>query len=368
MIPLVDLRLQYSRMKPEMDKVISVVIEDGKFIGGDKVNSFSQEFARYCSAGYCVPCGNGTDALEIALKVLQIGKGDEVIIPAFTFIATLEAVCQSGATPVLCDIDPATYLIDINNCQELISSKTKAIIPVHLYGLMADVASLQELCRKNSLYLIEDAAQAHGASRNNIRSGSTGDFSTFSFYPGKNLGAFGDAGAILTNYANYAQHATKIANHGRLAKYDHDIIGRNSRMDTLQAAILSLKLKYLDDWNQSRQNLARRYFSNLSNVEGLVLPKVPEEAIHVFHLFVVRIKGSKRSELRKFLAAKGIETGIHYPIALSKLKATIEELGINASCPVAENAASEVLSLPMFPELAFEQVDEVCLAIKEFYS
>lgn len=367
MIPLVDLQAQYLTIQSEMDQVVNNVIRNGRFIGGHEVTRFANNFADYCAVKHCVPCANGTDALEIALEVLGIGKGDEVIIPAFTFIATLEAVCRVGATPILCDIEPATFLIDPVQCERLITSKTKAIIPVHLYGLMADMQVLEDICHRNDIYLIEDAAQAHGAERNGIRSGIKGVFSTFSFYPGKNLGAYGDAGAIMTQEASLAESATKIANHGRLTKYEHDIIGRNSRLDTLQGAVLSLKLKYLDSWNSKRINLADRYVSNLSDLPSISLPVKPESAKHVFHLFVIRVEADRREQLQDYLKTQNIETGVHYPVAISKLKATTEELNMKVDCPNAETASREVLSLPMYPELQMEQVDFICEKIKEFY-
>src|SRR5688572_6885283 len=247
-IPLVDIVAQYNSIKEEIDVAIKDVVVKGQFIGGEEIKKFAVEFANIANTPYCIPCANGTDALEIALSALGIGKKDEVIIPALSFVATLEAVCNVGATPVFCDIDPERFTIDAKHVKACITDRTKAIIPVHLYGQMADMDPLLDLCRKHEIHVIEDAAQAHKAEYNGFLAGSMGVFGTFSFYPGKSLGAYGDAGAITTNDAKLYTKATKLANHGRTSKYEHDVIGRNSRMDTLQAAILRVKAEHLEDW------------------------------------------------------------------------------------------------------------------------
>lgn len=372
-IPLVDLVAQYKSIKKEIDKAIRNVISKGKFIGGEEVKKFEIEFANIANTPYCIPCANGTDALEIALASLGIGKGDEVIIPAFTFVATLEAVCNAGAKPVLCDVDPERLTMDAKKVKPLITGKTRAIIPVHLYGQMADMDPLMKLCRKYNLHLIEDAAQAHKAEYKGLMAGSIGTFGTFSFFPGKNLGAYGDAGAITTNSEELYNKAFKIANHGRTSKYDHEIPGRNSRLDTLQAAILSVKARHLEDWIIAKRKIAKRYddaFSKKSNASfGLIkLPVRFEESESVYHLYVIRVNGKIRDELRRFLSSAGIETGIHYPIALSKLKVTTDHLKIMADCPVAEKASREVLSLPIYPELTISQQDYICDQINKFFS
>ena len=365
-IPLVDLVAQYESIQSELDEAMASVVASGRFIGGDHVNAFAKHFADFCGAAHCVPCANGTDALEIALQALGIGKGDEVIIPAFTFVATLESVVNVGATPVLCDIDPLRYTIDVEQANSLITPKTKAIVPVHLFGQMADMDALLELSNKHSIYIIEDAAQAHGATYKGKRAGSLGVMSTFSFYPGKNLGAYGDAGAITSNDESLYLKAKKIADHGRISKYDHEIIGRNSRLDTLQAAVLSTKLKHLAEWNHRRHALAIRYSLQLSGIEGLELPQSFEDSQSAWHLYVIRLKQADREAFRKYLKEQGIETGIHYPIALTKLKVTTDQLKMVTSCEHAEQASAEVVSLPLYPELTEQMQDYICHHIIEF--
>lgn len=372
-IPLVDLVAQYKSIKNEIDKAIRNVISKGKFIGGEEVKKFEIEFANIANTPYCIPCANGTDALEIALAALGIGKKDEVIIPAFSFVATLEAVCNTGATPVLCDVDPERLTMDAKKVKALITDRTKAIIPVHLYGQMADMDPLVRLCKKFGLHLIEDAAQAHKAEYKGLMAGSIGIFGTFSFFPGKNLGAYGDAGAITTNSEELYNKAFKMANHGRTSKYDHEILGRNSRLDTLQAAILSVKAKHLEEWIKAKRKIAKRYddaFLKKGNASfgQIKIPVTFNESESVYHLYVIRVDAKIRDKLRDFLSSAGIETGIHYPIALSKLKVTTGQLKIITDCPVAENASKEVLSLPIYPELTTKQQDYICDQINRFFS
>ena len=366
-IPLVDLVAQYQSIKTEMDQAIQGVIEGGHFIGGEPVGKFASAFAAYCQVPYCIPNANGTDAIELALASLGIGKGDEVIIPAFTFVATLEAVCNVGATPVLCDIDPHRFTIDPAKAISLVTPSTKAIIPVHLYGQMADMDPLVAYTSDNNMFVIEDAAQAHGATYKGQRAGSIGDINTFSFYPGKNLGAYGDAGAITTKSEWLYSKVFKMVNHGRIAKYDHEIVGRNSRMDTLQAAILSVKLQHMEDWTQRRRAIADRYRLLLADVEGIRLPRTFSDSPGVYHLFVIRIDKEKRDDFRSFLKARGIETGIHYPISLSRLKVTTNQLNIHTHCPEAEKASEEVVSLPIYPELTPDLQDYICEHITNFF-
>lgn len=367
-IPLVDLVAQYKSIRKEIDKAIAGVLRKGRFIGGEEVRKFEVEFANIANTPYCIPCANGTDALEIALLALGIGKKDEVIIPAFSFVATLEAVCNVGATPVLCDVDPVRLVMNAKQVKSLITNRTKAIIPVHLYGQMADMDPLVRLCKKHGLYLIEDAAQAHKAEYKGLLAGSIGVFGTFSFFPGKNLGAYGDAGAITTNHKDLYNIAFKMANHGRISKYDHEIVGRNSRLDTLQAAILSVKAKHLEDWIKARRKIARRYDQLLANQKPIRLPGRFPESESVYHLYVIRVDASVRDDLRNYLESAGIETGVHYPIALSKLKVTTDQLKIKADCPVAEKASSEVISLPIYPELSTSHQNYICNHIKKFFT
>ena len=351
-----------------MDRAIASVINSGKFIGGPEVKRFEVEFAGLCNTPYCIPCANGTDAIEIILTTLGIGKGDEVIIPAFSFVATLEAVCNVGATPVLCDIEPSRYTIDVGIVESLFTGRTKAVIPVHLYGQMADMDPLMDLCKSKGIYVIEDAAQAHGAEYKGQVAGSIGDMGSFSFYPGKNLGAYGDAGAITTHNEEWFSQAYKIANHGRISKYNHEIVGRNSRMDALQASILSVKLEHIREWNNSRHEIAKRYSQLLKHIKEIILPKEFKESPNVFHLYVIRVDPDRRDDFREYLSTNGIETGIHYPISLSKLKVTTEKLSIETNCPESEKASEEVVSLPIYPELTAEQQEYICDHIKKYWS
>lgn len=366
-VRLVDLQAQYETLKPDVDAAMAAVVGQAAFIGGKEVRAFGDEFADYCGAGYCVPCANGTDALEIVLKALGIGPGDEVIVPAFTFVATLEAVCNVGATPRICDVDPVHYTIDPDDVARLLTPHTRAVMPVHLYGQPADMDALARVIGNRQVHIVEDAAQAHAAAWRGQRTGTLGVAGCFSFYPGKNLGAYGDAGAIVTLDETLADRMRQAADHGRQSKYAHSFIGRNSRMDALQAAVLRVKLRHLDAWTESRRRLARRYTENLSHIPGLVCPSEREHAYHVYHLYVIRVPADRRDALREHLKAAGIETGIHYPIALNRLEATTGELAMEVSCPVAEAASREVLSLPLFPEMTVEQQDRVCRAIEQFF-
>lgn len=366
-IPLVDLVAQYQAIKPEMDAAIHGVIGSGHFIGGEPIKDFARDFAAYANVPFCVPCANGTDAIEIALKVLGIGPGDEVIIPSFTFVATLEAVCNVGATPVLCDIDPQRYTMEPSKAISLVTPATKAFIPVHLFGQMGDMDPLVAYASDNNLFIIEDAAQAHGAIYKGKKAGSIGDINTFSFYPGKNLGAYGDAGAITTRSEWLYDQVFKMVNHGRVSKYDHEIVGRNSRMDTLQAAILSVKLSHLEAWTAKRQSIASRYRTLLRDLDSIQMSREYADSPGVYHLFVIRVDKAIRDEFRAYLKSKGIETGIHYPISLSRLKVTTDQLKIEVYCPEAEKASGEVVSLPIYPELTDQQQDYICDQIKSFY-
>ena len=365
-IELVDLKRQYNLIRDELDQAIASCVLDTRFIGGDPVNQFGQEFASFCEAAYCAPCANGTDALEIALQALGIGQGDEVIVPAFTFFATVEAVLSVGATPVLCDISQTRYAIDPDLVEAKITPKTKAIIAVHLYGQMAEMDPLCKLALKYQLKIIEDAAQAHGASYKGRRAGSIGDIATFSFYPGKNLGAFGDAGAVTTNDEAYFKNVQMIANHGRLSKYDHLIPGRNSRMDSIQAAVLNVKLKYLHEWNEKRRIVADQYRQLLSSTSKIVLPVEFPDSLSVYHLFVIRVQADVRDDLLQHLKEKNINAGIHYPISMPKLKA-LQSLNLDQSeFLIANRMMNEVISLPIFPELTKEEVSYISDTLLEY--
>ncbi len=355
-VPFVDLKAQYASLKDEFDRAILDAVGDTAFIAGGRVTKFEQEFAAYLGTKHCVAVANGTDAIEIALRSVGIGDGDEVILPANTFFATAEAVTNVGATPVFVDSHPETYDIHPSKIEERITDKTKAIIAVHLYGLPADMDEIVAVAERRDLKLIEDCAQAHGAKYKGQKVGTFGDAATFSFYPSKNLGAFGDAGAMVTNSQETADIARAISNHGQLQKNRHDLVGRNSRMDGIQGAVLSVKLPHLDGWLEARRVHAGRYNELL---EGKVpTPTPPENREHTYHLYVVRVPD--REAVAAKLKDAGIDTGVHYPVAIPFTPA-YEHLGYAPEdLPVAHSQMSELLSLPMFAELTTEQIDYVC--------
>jgi dTDP-4-amino-4,6-dideoxygalactose transaminase len=363
-IPLVDLKAQYDSIKQDIDAAIAAVINQTAFVGGPYVKEFEEAFARYCGVERCVGVANGTDALFIALKALGVGAGDEVITVANSFIATSEAIRMAGANVVFVDIDPQTYNMDVDRIEEKITPKTKAIIPVHLYGQPADMDPILALAKKHGLRVIGDAAQAHGATYKGRPISQLADITCFSFYPGKNLGAYGDAGALVTNNAEWANAARMVANHGRTKKYDHDIEGVNSRLDGLQAAILSVKLRHLDQWTENRRRSAYRYNAALKKA-GVVTPVELDEVKAVYHLYVIRVPAGRRDELQESLKAAGIHTGIHYPIALPYLNAYAHLGHSELDFPNALRASTEIVSLPMFPELSAEHVDYVARRIAE---
>ena len=366
-IPFVDLRSQYENIKEEIEEAIRQVISKTAFIGGTFVQEFEEAFAAFCGVKHCVGVGNGTDALFIALKTLGIGDGDEVITAANSFIATSEAITMTGARVVFVDIDPRTYNIDINKIEKKITLKTRAIIPVHLYGQPADMDPILDIARRHDLKVIEDAAQAHGAMYRGRKVGSLGDMACFSFYPGKNLGAYGDGGAIVTDDEELAVKARMFANHGRVEKYDHEIEGVNSRLDGLQAAILSVKLRHLPEWSEKRRRNAYLYNEYLEG-SGLIIPFELEGVEAVYHLYVVRLRNGARQALQERLKSERIASGLHYPIALPNLKA-YEYLNHDGDdFPEATRASKEILSLPMFPELRVDQIEFIVEKIRSFYT
>jgi dTDP-4-amino-4,6-dideoxygalactose transaminase len=361
-IPFVDLKAQYRSIKHEVDAVISSVIEETAFIGGPHVKAFEDAFAQYCGVSHCLGLANGTDALFIALKALGIGPGDEVITVANSFVATSEAIKMAGAQVVFADINPVTYNIDVTHIERKITAKTKAIIPVHLYGQPADMAPIAELAKKHGLRVIGDAAQAHGSSYRGQPIAKLADITCFSFYPGKNLGAYGDAGALVTDNAEWATAARMFANHGRVKKYDHDLEGVNSRLDGLQAAVLSVKLRHLEDWTERRRRNAQLYSRALAK-SAVVTPVEIDDVRAVYHLYVVRVPGGRREAVQEHLQKNGVNTGIHYPIALPYLNAYRHLNHGPADFPEALRASGEILSLPMFPELSEEQIDYVAATL-----
>lgn len=356
-IRLVDLQAQHQTIAAEINAAIQNVIHNTSFIMGPEVKAFEADFAAYCQAEYAVGLASGTAALHLALRACNIGPGHEVITTPHTFIATSEAITHAGARPVFVDIDPQTYNLDPTKIEAAITERTKAIIPVHLYGQPADMDPILEIARKHSLRVIEDAAQAHGAEYKGRRVGTLGDAACFSFFPGKNLGAFGDAGAVVTNNTAIAEQVRLLRNHGRHQKYEHVVEGYGERLDTLQAAILQAKLPYLEQWTEARRSLADHYCRRLANHPQITLPFVPQGVRHVYHLFVICV--SVRDQILASLREDGIEAGIHYPIPLH-LQPAYRYLELTAgSFPVAEAYASKVLSLPLYPEMSTEQVDWV---------
>lgn len=358
-IPLVGLFDQYQTIKAEIDAAIENIINNSAFVGGEEVRRFEDDFAAYCEAKACVGVGNGTDALYLTLRALGIGPGDEVITVAHTFIATAEAISMTGAAPVFIDVAEDTMLMDPALIEPAITPRTKAIVPVHLYGQSCDMDAINEVAQRHGLKVVEDAAQAHGGRWRDKRVGSISDATTFSFYPGKNLGAFGDAGAVVSQNEGLIEHIRMLANHGRLEKYTHKMEGVNSRLDGLQAAVLRVKLRYLDDWNRKRRQIADAYIEQLTHA-SIVTPTVQPYAEAVWHLFVIRVP--ERERLQSLLKEDGIATGVHYPVPLHLQPAYDHRCG-SVKLPATERAAREVLSLPMYPELRPEQIEVVCNAV-----
>ena len=357
-IPFVDLKAQYQSIKTEIDTTIQNVIDETAFIKGKYVQQFEEEYAQNYGVKHVVSCANGTDAIYITLKALGIGSGDEVITTALSWISTSETITQSGARVVFADIDPDYYTIDTGKIEEKITSTTKAIIPVHLYGQPANMDAIMSIAEKHHLYVIEDCAQAHFAQWKGQNVGTFGIAGTFSFFPGKNLGAYGDAGCIISNNDVFATKASMFANHGALKKHFHEIEGINSRLDGMQAAILSVKLKYIREWNDKRLQNALRYNELFSNISGVLTPGIHPDVKHIFHLYVIRTE--QRDKLQAHLEKHGVASGIHYPTALPFLKA-YEYLGHRPEdFPLSHQYTSQILSLPMYPELTKDQL--ICVA------
>ncbi|MBF0326115.1 MAG: DegT/DnrJ/EryC1/StrS family aminotransferase [Alphaproteobacteria bacterium] len=359
-VPFVDLKAQWADLKEELLPRIVAAIEAGNFIGGRAVADFESHFAAYCGVGHCVGVGNGTDALYLALRGLGVQAGDEVITAANTFIATSEAISMTGARVVFVDCDPETYTMDVRALTTAITPRTKAIVPVHLYGRPADMDSITRIAAERQLFVVEDAAQAHGAMLGARRCGSFGHAACFSFYPGKNLGGYGDAGAVVTDDPELAKRIRMLANHGRIAKYDHEFEGVNSRLDALQAVVLDVKLSRLEDWTERRRTAASQYHMALRDM-GLPVPGDVEGGRHVYHLYVTRVPDRERVQAE--LSKAGIATGIHYPIALPNLTAYRQLNYRHEDFPVASRYQDELISLPMFPEITSEQIDSVCKAL-----
>jgi len=360
-VPFVDLKAQYATIKDEINEAISGVVETTQFIGGERLATFEKNFADYAEAKHGVGCSSGTSALHLALCALGIGKGDEVITACNTFIATTEAITQAGAKTVLVDVIDGTQNIDPELVEAAITPRTKAIIPVHLYGQPAFMDPIRDIASRHGLKIIADAAQSHGAEYKGARKGTLGDITTYSFYPGKNLGAYGDAGMVVTDDADAADRMRLLANHGRYDKYSHIEEGYNYRLDTLQASILDVKLRHLDEWTEKRRSRAARYTAAFTG-EGIRPIHEDPDCKSVYHLYVVRV--ADRDRVGEVLGSKGIATGVHYPVPLHLQKA-YDYLGYSEGAfPNAEKATSEIISLPMFAELTDEMVDEVIAALK----
>jgi len=365
-VPFFDLKRQYRSVKNELNAAVQQVMDSSRFVLGEKVKSFEEEFASFCGTDFAVGVANGTDALRLALLACGIGKGDEVITVPNTFIATTEAISQTGAKIIFVDIDPQMYNIDVSQIEEKISERTQAILPVHLFGQPADMDPIVKIAKKYNLKVVEDSCQAHGAEYKGKKAGSIGDAGCFSFYPSKNLGAFGDGGMVATD-GNKIVHTIRILrDHGQAKKYEHLVEGYNSRLDEIQAAILRVKLKRLDEWNKLRRKNASIYDELLEDVDEVVTPSEPEYAQHVYYLYVIRTR--RRDELQEWLKSKEIGTGLHYPVSLHLQKA-YENLGHkDGDFPVAEECAKQILSLPMFPELTREEIEKVVSEIKTFFA
>ncbi|MFO7735587.1 MAG: DegT/DnrJ/EryC1/StrS family aminotransferase [bacterium] len=359
-VPFLNLRDQYISIKEEVDSVISKVLMDSAFIRGPYVKQFEHDFSRFIGTNYCTGCGNGTDALEMVISAFDFPPGSEIVVPANTFAATAEAVIRTGHIPVFADVSK-DYTMDVKHTLEVCSSRTAAIIPVHLYGQPVDMDPILEFSSKQGIKVIEDAAQAHGAKYKNRNIGTLGDAAVFSFYPGKNLGAYGDAGAVVTDDKIIVENIRAFSNHGRESKRQHDFVGRNSRLDGIQAAVLSVKLKYLEKWNNHRRAVAERYFENLKDIKNIALPVIRDDVKHVWHLFAVRLKN--RDKLRDYMASHGIETGIHYSPALPEQPSLKKYAsGSYLACDYSE----QLLSLPIGDHISKEQCDFVCETVKKF--
>lgn len=373
-IKMVDLVGQYLKIKDEVDAQMQNVINAAQFINGAKCKEFSANLAKYTGAAHAVTCANGTDALQISLMALGLQRGDEVIVPAFTYVATAEVIALLGLVPVLVDVDWDTFNIDPSKIEEAITPHTKAIVPVHLFGQCADMGRIMEIAKKHNLYVVEDNAQAIGAQwkgmlggRENPKSGTIGHIGCTSFFPSKNLGCFGDGGAMFANDEALAQKLHCIANHGQKVKYHHSMIGCNSRLDTLQAAVLDVKLQHLDEYIASRQAAAAYYLQELASVEGIEFPVTADYTTHVYHQFTIKVRDGKRDALKEFLAGRDIPSMIYYPLPLHHQEAYRDMAVVVGGLENSVELSGRVLSLPMHTELTEEQLHYICWAIKAFY-
>ncbi len=371
-IEMVDLYGQYKKIKSEIDEAIISCIESSEFINGKLVSDFTNNLSKYLDVKYVIPCANGTDALQISLMALNLKPGDEVLVPAFTYVATAEVIGLLNLVPILVDVMPGDFSINLEQVKNVITTRTKAIVPVHLFGQCVGMEELLDFAKMNNIYVVEDTAQAIGA-RYTFKDGSSkyagtiGDIGTTSFFPSKNLGCYGDGGAIFTNNENLAKRIKMIANHGQSQKYRHEVIGVNSRLDTIQAAVLNIKIKYLEEYNKARNLAADYYDKHLKGIELIEIPTRVSNSSHVFHQYTIKIKNEKRDDLKLFLQEKGIPTMIYYPIPLHFQNAYKSDRFPIGSLPIAEKLCEEVLSLPIHSEMNFEIQDFIVKSILEFF-
>lgn len=372
-IQMVDLKSQYLKLKQEIDSAIISSIESTKFINGPEVKEFAQSLATYLEVNHVIPCANGTDALQIALMALDLKPGDEVICPAFTYVATAEVIGLLGLVPIMADVCPETFNIDVAGLSKLMTKKTKAIVPVHLYGQSCDMEPLLSFAKNHNLFVVEDNAQAIGAeytfSDGSVKkTGTMGDIGTTSFFPSKNLGCYGDGGALMTNNEVLAGKIKMIANHGQEKKYYHKVLGCNSRLDSIQAAILNIKLRHLDNYSSNRNRMADFYFNQLLLIEGLILPRKSKNSTHVFHQFTIKVTNGRRDALKMYLQSYGVPSMIYYPLPLYKQEAFSKYVEQDFVLTNTENLCSEVLSLPIHTEMDKEHMVYICSKIKSFFT
>jgi UDP-2-acetamido-2-deoxy-ribo-hexuluronate aminotransferase len=372
-IEMVDLKSQYNRIKTEIDEAVISCISSTSFINGPAVKEFQYNLEKYLGVKHVIPCANGTDSLQIAMMALGLKAGDEVICPAFTYVATAEVIGLLGLIPVMVDVDPKTFNLTINDIEKAITNKTKAIVPVHLYGQSSDMEPIMKLAEKHNLYVIEDNAQAIGADYTfsdgiSAKTGTIGHIGSTSFFPSKNLGCYGDGGALMTNDDDLAKKMRMIANHGQEKKYYHKVLGCNSRLDTIQAAILNVKLKHLDLYSQARNAMASFYDAAFLDVDELEIPERRLNSTHVFHQYTLKVKNGKRNELQKYLSDKGIPSMIYYPLPLYKQEAFQQFVSSDFVLPISEKLCDQVLSLPIHTEMNSDHMNYICDSVKSFFN
>lgn len=372
MIPMVDLKSQYRKIKSEVNEAVISCMEEATFINGPQVKQFKKSLENYQNIKYVIPCANGTDALQIALMALGLKPGDEIICPAFTYVATAEVIGLLGLTPIMVDVDKDTFNITVENLTNIVTSKTKAIVPVHLYGQSCDMEPILKFAKEHQLYVIEDNAQALGAvytfpDGTKKKTGTMGHIGCTSFFPSKNLGCYGDGGALMTDNDNLAKKIQMIANHGQTKKYHHEVLGCNSRLDSIQAAVLEIKLKYLDEYSKNRIEMANIYYEKLKNMEELELPKKQQNSTHVFHQYTVKVKNRKRNALQSYLKERGIPSMIYYPLPLYKQNAFKPYVSEHFELPITEMLCREVLSFPIHTEINTDDMNYVVENIINFF-